>query len=88
MSRGFLTVLKMHIKQQMLSKAFVWSTLLMPVIMFGVVLIQNSLLNLDDLSDEELEQIRLSFAKLASRASDKVLGGESETEVVAITRQK
>jgi ABC-2 type transport system permease protein len=46
MSRGFLTVLKMHIKQQMLSKAFVWSTLLMPVIMFVVVLIQSSLINL------------------------------------------
>jgi ABC-2 type transport system permease protein len=47
MSRGFLTVLKMHVKQQMLSKAFVWATLLMPVIMFAVVLIQSSLLNLD-----------------------------------------
>jgi ABC-type Na+ efflux pump permease subunit len=48
MSRGFLTVLKMHVKQQMLSKAFVWATLLMPVIMFAVVLIQSSLINLDN----------------------------------------
>jgi ABC-2 type transport system permease protein len=47
MSRGLQTVLKMHIKQQMLSKAFVWSTLLMPVIMFVIVLIQISLANLD-----------------------------------------
>lgn len=46
MSRGFLTVLKMHIKQQMLSKAFVWSTLLLPVMMFAIVLIQSSLINL------------------------------------------
>ena len=49
---------------------------------------RNSLLNLDDLSDEELDQIRLSFTKLASRATDHVLSGESETEVVAITRKK
>lgn len=49
---------------------------------------RNSLLNLDDLSDEELEQIRLSFAKLASRSKDKVLHGDSETEVIAITRKK
>jgi ABC-2 type transport system permease protein len=47
MTRGFKTVLKMHIKQQMLSKAFVWSTLLLPVMMFVVVLIQASLIGLD-----------------------------------------
>ncbi len=47
MSRGFQTVLKMHIKQQMLSKAFVWSTLLMPVLMLVIVLIQISLASLD-----------------------------------------
>jgi low affinity Fe/Cu permease len=49
---------------------------------------RTALLNLDDLSDEELEQIRLSFAKLASRSKDKVLHGDSETEVIAITRKK
>ena len=54
MSRGLLTVLKMHIKQQMLSKAFVWSTLLMPVIMFALVLIQNSLINLDSVEESHV----------------------------------
>ena len=49
---------------------------------------RNALLNLDDLSDQELEQIRLSFARLASHAKDDVLYGDSETEVVAITRKK
>lgn len=49
---------------------------------------RNALLDLDDLSDEELEQIRASFTRLASKAKDKVLGGESETEVIAITRKK
>ena len=49
---------------------------------------RNSLLNLDDLSDEELDQIRMSVARLASKAKDKVLDHESETEVIAITRQK
>jgi low affinity Fe/Cu permease len=49
---------------------------------------RNSLLNLDDLSDEELEKIRLSFAKLASRAKENLDEGESETEVIAITRKK
>jgi ABC-2 type transport system permease protein len=47
MSRGFVTVLKMHVKQQLLSKAFVWSTLLLPVLMFGIILIQLSLSGLD-----------------------------------------
>lgn len=49
---------------------------------------RNSLLNLEDLSDEELEQIRLSFAKLAASAQYDVTNGESETEVIAITRKK
>lgn len=47
MSRGFMTVLKMHLKQQMLSKAFIWSTLLLPVLMVAVGMIQNSLANLN-----------------------------------------
>lgn len=54
MSRGFLTVLKMHIKQQMLSKAFVWSTLLMPVIMFVVVMIQASLIGLESVEESHV----------------------------------
>ena len=49
---------------------------------------RNSLLNLDDLSDEELEDIRMSFAKLASRAKDRLDESNSETEVIAITRKK
>ncbi|MES2606012.1 MAG: ABC transporter permease [Pseudomonadota bacterium] len=46
-SRGLKAVLKMHLKQQMLSKAFVWSTLLLPVMMFAIILIQFSLNSLD-----------------------------------------
>jgi low affinity Fe/Cu permease len=51
---------------------------------------RNSLLNLDDLSDEELEQIRVSFAQLGKRAKESVMNGASdtETEVIAITRKK
>jgi ABC-2 type transport system permease protein len=49
MSRGLKSVLKMHIKQQMLSKAFIWSTLLLPVLMFVVVMIQTALANLDSI---------------------------------------
>ena len=46
-SRGFFTVYKMHIKQQLLSKAFVISTLLMPVIMFGIIGMQMKLASLN-----------------------------------------
>lgn len=46
-TRGFKAVLKMHLKQQMLSKAFVWSTLLLPVMMFVIILVQASLIRLD-----------------------------------------
>src|SRR5829696_8650564 len=49
---------------------------------------RNSLLNLDDLSDEELEKIRMSFAKIAAKSKDAVTEGTSETEVIAITRKK
>ena len=49
---------------------------------------RNSLLNLDDLSDEELAKIRMSFAKIAASAKDSVTSGDSETEVIAITRKK
>jgi low affinity Fe/Cu permease len=51
---------------------------------------RNSLLNLDDLSDEELEQIRVSFAQLGKRAKESVMNGttDTETEVIAITRKK
>jgi low affinity Fe/Cu permease len=53
---------------------------------------RNSLLNLDDLTDEELEQIRVSFTKLAKNSNSKkdVVNGSSETqtEVIAITRKK
>lgn len=49
---------------------------------------RNALLDLDDLSDEELEKIRTSFAKIAAQAKDNVTNGKSETEVIAITRKK
>ena len=49
---------------------------------------RNSLLDLDDLSDEELAKIRLSFAKIAAGAKDEVQDGTAETEMIAITRKK
>jgi low affinity Fe/Cu permease len=48
---------------------------------------RNALLDLDDLSDEELAKIRTSFAKIAAKAKD-VANGRQETEVIAITRKK
>jgi len=49
---------------------------------------RNSLLNLDDLSDDELAKIRTSFAKIAAKAKDEVTDGTSDTQVIAITRKK
>ena len=49
---------------------------------------RNSLLNLDDLSDEELARIRMSFAKMAANAKDDIRAGTAETEVITITRKK
>jgi low affinity Fe/Cu permease len=49
---------------------------------------RNSLLDLDDLSDEELARIRMSFARIAAKAKDEVKDGTAETEVIAITRKK
>jgi low affinity Fe/Cu permease len=49
---------------------------------------RNSLLDLDDLSDEELAKIRTSFAKIAAKAKDEVSDGTSDTQVIAITRKK
>jgi ABC-2 type transport system permease protein len=46
-SRGFRAVIKMHIKQQLLSRAFILSTFLMPVLMFGVIFLQAALANLN-----------------------------------------
>jgi ABC-2 type transport system permease protein len=46
-SRGFRAVLKMHIKQQLLSRAFILSTFLMPVLMLGVIFLQATLANLN-----------------------------------------
>jgi low affinity Fe/Cu permease len=49
---------------------------------------RNALLDLDDLSDEELEKIRLSFAKIAAKAKHEQPDDDTETEVIAITRKK
>jgi len=49
---------------------------------------RNSLLDLEDLSDEELEQIRQSFARLGRKSKRNMANGSTETEVVAITRPK
>ena len=49
---------------------------------------RNSLLDLDDLSDDELAKIRTSFAKIAAKAKDEVQDGTAETEVITITRKK
>ncbi len=51
---------------------------------------RNSLLDLDELSDEELEEIRASFAKLgakAKRGSTEEISAAA-SEVVAVTRKK
>ena len=52
---------------------------------------RNSLLNLEDISDEELERLRASFNRIAEKAkngskSAKVAAGD--TEVIAIARKK
>ena len=49
---------------------------------------RNALIDLDDLSDEELAKIRMSYAKIAAKAKDEVRDGATETEVIAITRKK
>jgi low affinity Fe/Cu permease len=51
---------------------------------------RNSLLNLEELSDEELEQLRISFNQIAEKAKRgaKNGSGETQTEVIAITRKK
>lgn len=46
-SRGFIAVLKMHIKQQILSRAFVFSTILMPVLMLGIIAFQAKMMTLN-----------------------------------------
>lgn len=56
-NRGLFTVYKMHIKQQLLSKAFVVATLLMPVVMFGIIIIQAALMNI---SGAEKSQIYIT----------------------------
>jgi low affinity Fe/Cu permease len=50
---------------------------------------RNSLLNLEDLSDDELEQLRVSFNKIAAKAKHGLRNGETtETDVIAVTRKK
>jgi low affinity Fe/Cu permease len=49
---------------------------------------RNSLLDLDDLTDEEIAKIRMSFSRIARKAKEHVIDGDSETEVIAITRKK
>jgi len=48
---------------------------------------RNSLLNLEDISDEELEQLRVSFNRIAEQAKNGTKDC-TETEVIAITRKK
>jgi low affinity Fe/Cu permease len=48
---------------------------------------RNSLLDLDDLSDEELERIRSNFSKIAAKAKRDMSTGDTETEVIAIPRK-
>jgi low affinity Fe/Cu permease len=50
---------------------------------------RNMLLGLDDLSDEELDKIRLSFAKIAAKAKESAPNETTaDTQVIAITRKK
>jgi low affinity Fe/Cu permease len=47
---------------------------------------RNSLLDLENVTDEELERIRAGFAKIAATAKKDVVNGKSDTAVVAITK--
>lgn len=52
---------------------------------------RNSLLNLEDISDEELEQLRASFNRIAEKAKNGTHGAKAsqgDTEVIAIARKK
>jgi low affinity Fe/Cu permease len=50
---------------------------------------RNSLLNLEDLSDDELEQLRVSFNKIAEKAKHgRPNGAATQTDVIAVTRKK
>jgi low affinity Fe/Cu permease len=51
---------------------------------------RNSLLNLEDLSDEELEELRVSFNKIAekAKAAAQETNGSVKTDVIAISRKK
>jgi low affinity Fe/Cu permease len=55
---------------------------------------RNSMLNLEDISDEELEQLRASFNRIAEKAKNgtkRTQGADTaigDTEVVAIARKK
>ena len=51
---------------------------------------RNTLLNLDELSDEELEQLRASFNRIAEQAKRGARNGSSETQtdVIALRRKK
>ncbi len=47
---------------------------------------RNTLLNLEDISDEELEQLRASFNRIAEKAKNG--HGDTETQVIAITQKE
>jgi len=50
---------------------------------------RNSLLNLEELSDEELEQLRVSFNQIAEKARQgSQNGATTQTDVIAVTRKK
>ena len=51
---------------------------------------RNTLLNLDDLSDQELEELRVSFNKIAEKAKRGARDDrdETETDLIAISRKK
>ena len=50
---------------------------------------RNALLNLENLSDEELEQLRASFNQIAEKATRvKSSSATTETDVIAVTRKK
>ena len=48
---------------------------------------RNSLLDLEDLSDEELEQLRASFNRIAKQAKRERANGHAETEVAEPRRK-
>lgn len=91
-SRGLKSVLKMQVRQQMLSKAFVWSTLLLPVMMFVIIFIQSSLLGLDEVEESLIhvasdDGVLLTALDVAFNEREEVQSGAYTVELEQVRAQ-